>query len=273
MIHHDIENPLDADKLLSIYLLLVLILSAPFWVLEATINYTELPVNIPLSALATFNPMLVALFLVYRTHGLDAAKNLLRRPFDYVRIRQKIWYVPIFMLMPALMVLSYGLIRITGKTILDPYVPLLMTPFMFATFFIAAIGEEIGWQGYAFGLLNRRWNALEAGVILGVVWAAWHIIPYIQTKNSASWIVWQCVATVGLRVLIVWLYQNTGKSLFSAVAFHATINVSNFLFPNYGSYYDPFFASIVIWSTTLIIVAIWKPQTLTHQSKDADAVL
>jgi uncharacterized protein len=63
--------------------------------------------------------------------------------------------------------------------------------------------------------MQERLGALGAGLALGTAWAAWPVIPYIQAHNSISWIAWQCLATVGLRVLIVWIFNNTSKSVFA----------------------------------------------------------
>ncbi|MBC8172136.1 MAG: CPBP family intramembrane metalloprotease [Anaerolineae bacterium] len=255
------------DKSLLIFFLLVFVISIPFWLLGALTDGflpEELPLNLPVSALMVFNPMIAALILVFREDGKDGVINLLKRSFDYRRIPAKIWYLPVFLLMPLVMVLAYGWMNLAGNPIPALRFPVLMVPVLFIAFFITAVGEEVGWQGYAFDPLQKRWNALGASLILGIVWALWHSVPYIQTHNTPAWIGWQYVATVGLRVLIVWLYNNTGKSLFAAITFHTMINVSTFLFPDYGSYYDPFIVSVIITGMATAVVIVWGPKTLAR---------
>lgn len=249
------------------YLLCLTITSVPFWIIGGWVETTALPINLPVSALMVANPMLVAMVLIYREQGIVAVRALLKRTLDQHRIQHKIWYLPVFLLMPLLMVLAYSLMVLTGNGLSNPEVPLLMAPVMFLVFFVAAIGEELGWQGYAYERLHQHWNALQTSIVLGILWAIWHIIPYIQTQNTLTWVVWQCVATVGLRVLIVWLYNNTGQSMFTAIAFHAMINVSNFLFPNYGSHYDPFFASIAIWAVVAVVSIKWGAELSPNEHK------
>jgi hypothetical protein len=55
--------------------------------------------------------------------------------------------------------------------------------------------------------------------------------------------------------LIVWLYNNTARSVFAAVICHDTANVSEFLFPNLGSHYDPVLFGLVaaIVATTVTV--------------------
>ena len=50
---------------------------------------------------------------------------------------------------------------------------------VFVIIFVILAGvEETGWSGYATEPLQSRHGLLGAGLILGVVWAVWHIIPY-----------------------------------------------------------------------------------------------
>lgn len=71
-------------------------------------------------------------------------------------------------------------------------------------------------------------------------------MPLAQSRRAPAWIVWQCLGMLPFRVLIVWLYENTGRSVFAASLFHATSNASQFSFPKYGSHYDPFVACLIL---------------------------
>ncbi|KYD08061.1 hypothetical protein B4135_4218 [Caldibacillus debilis] len=46
--------------------------------------------------------------------------------------------------MPAVMFLSYGVMRLTGSALPEWRIPLSMIPVFFVVFFIAAIGKEAG---------------------------------------------------------------------------------------------------------------------------------
>ena len=58
-------------------------------------------------------------------------------------------------------------------------------------------------------------GALGAAVILGVAWAAWHVVPWSQT-HEATWVAWHALATVALRVLIFWVFCTPGGSVLAA---------------------------------------------------------
>lgn len=261
------NNRVSMSKPPLIFFVLVFVISIPFWLIGSVTEQfmpKEMPINLPFSSLAVFNPIIAALILTYREDRFDGVKKLLNRSFDYTRIREKTWYVPIFLLMPIIMILAYVLMHLMGVSIPDQQFPVLLVPVFFLMFFIAALSEEVGWQGYAIDPLQDRWNALGASIILGIVWAIWHIVPFIQAHHTPIWIASQCMGMVVTRILIVWLYNNTGKSVFSAILFHAMTNVSMFLFPNYGSSYDPFIAGIIMAVTAAIVIFLWGPLTLAR---------
>ena len=179
--------------------------------------------------------------------------------------------MPVILLMPGVMVLSYGLMRLMGVPLPTPQFTVLAALALFLAFFIAALGEELGWSGYVIDPMQDRWGALQAGVLLGLVWAVWHIVPFLQAHRSLAWIAWQCLFTVAARVLIVWLYNNTGKSVFAAASFHAMSNVSWLLFPIYGSYYDPRITGLITTFAAVIVTVVWGPRTLARYRSEPTA--
>lgn len=258
------ERPAERSPLR--FLILLFILSAPFW-LAGNIAEQQLPLpfSLPAGALVLVCPMVAALILIYREEGSKGIKRQFRRCFDYKRIKAKVWYLPIFLLMPFLMALEYAVMKLTGMPVPDPQYSIHLLPVFFALFFIGGIGEEIGWTGYATDPLQARRSAFRASIILGIVWAVWHMMPYIQGHNAPIWLLAQSGATVVLRVLVVWIYNNTGKSLFAAVAFHASSNLSELvLFPIYGSHYDPVIAFALLAITAAAVVILWGPETLAR---------
>ena len=95
--------------------------------------------------------------------------------------------------------------------------------------------------------------------------------------RSYSRIVWQRgVYDVGLRVLIVWIYNNTagtrshntgsaaGNSVLAANLLHDTDNVSASLFPNDGSHYDPAFTGALTAVTAVVVALLWGPKSLNR---------
>ena len=246
------------------FFLLVLALSIPFWILAAfTRDLTKiLPIKLPISALMTFCPLLAAITLVYRARKTQGLKELLQRAFDFKRIKDKKWYLPIVLLIPCIAALSYGYMKMTGAVPTEPNVSFLTVFIFFFVYFIGAIGEELGWSGYVIDPLQKRYGALKASILLGFLWAIWHIIPWSQAHQTPVWIFWQSIGTIFLRVIMVWIFNNTGKSVFAMVLFHTMLNISPYLIPNYGAHYDPFVFSILLGITAIAITYLWDAKTL-----------
>ena len=253
------------------FILLVFALTLPFLAIGAVTGF-ELRPGLPVSALGAACPAVAALILVVRESGTAGVGELLKRSFDFRRIEAKIWYLPTLLLIPGLTLLAYVLMRVLGVPLPVPVVPVLLVLTLFLTFFVGALGEELGWSGYAIDPLQHRWNALTAAIVLGSVWAVWHLVPWSQAGRSPEWIFWQCVSTVALRVLLVWIYNNTGRSVFAAALCHASVNVSAFVFPNYGSHYDPRFVGPITVVAAVVVTLLWGSRTLTREGEEAGAL-
>jgi uncharacterized protein len=261
------STSLSVDKRsLPKFFLLVFVLSVPFWLVNGLTQLPkEIPINLPVSSLMAFNPLIAALILTYRYDKSSGIKELLKRALDYKRIKRKRWYVPTVLLMPAMLFLTYWVMYLIGLPLPpEPDIPLLLVLILFSVFFITALGEEVGFLGYAIDPMQDRWGALKASLVLGSVWALWHHWGYTQIGNGLDWVLWQFLGSLPLRILIVWLYNNTGKSIFAGILFHNMINVSEFSFPNYGSHYDPFISGVIFALVAGIVVSLWGPRTLTR---------
>ena len=239
------------------FFILVFALAIPFWVIGAFTEFQLLP-GLPVAALATVCPALAALILVYRENRAAGVTVLLKRAFDYKRITTKVWYAPILLLMPVVMVLSFGMMRLTGTVVPEPVISGLSTLILCIVFFFAALGEELGWSGYAIDPMQNQLGALQASIVLGSVWAVYHYPALLQAHRSVAWIAWWALGTVALRVIIVWLYNNTGKSVFAVTLFHMTFNVTWQLFPVNGSYYDPRISGPILALAAVIITICHK---------------
>jgi len=237
--------------------------------------------NTSLVNFGAFIPTMAALILIYRENKISGVKELLKRSFDFQRIKSKIWYLPIFLLYPCIVAVQYGIAILFGLQVPSPHFSFWI-PIMFVIVFIAALGEELGWMGYAFEPMQERLGTLKASVLLGVVWAAIHIPLFSVAGASPYWIMWQCIYIAVTRVLFVWIYSNTGKSLFAVSAIHATFNISWQFFPPSGgllvpSFYDPRNLALTVIILTVIVVFFWGPGTLTqyrfaHRTADTKSV-
>ena len=245
---------------------LVFGLSIPFWLMGAATDLQLMP-GLSVSALMAFCPMVAALILVHRERRTAGATELLRRSFDFKRIRAKRWYAPILLLMAGVNAAVYGLMRWMDMPLLAPQFQLPAAALMFIAFFVVALAEELGWSGYATDPMLDRWNALQTGVLLGLVGVLWHFVPLLLMHRPPTWIAWWCLYAVAFRILIVWLYNNTGQSVFAVALFHATLNLSYALFPVNGSHFDMRLGGLVMAFVAVMVTVVWGPKTLArHKS-------
>lgn len=185
------------------------------------------------------------------------------RVFDGYRVPSKVWLMVSLGVLPAAMLLSYVVQQLIGQPLPEPAWSPTALVFAFAVYFLGAIGEELGWMGYAIDPLQGRYGFLTASVGLGVLWWLWHVIPYSVIGRSSGWILWHGLATVMFRVLMVWIYNRAGRSVLTAILFHTMINTSVEAFPRHGSHYDPMVTSLILVGMVLLVTWRQGARTLT----------
>lgn len=247
---------------------LVFALSVPFYLVGLTgWRLPGLPM-LPLGALMGLVPMIAALILAGRSGRGSSIRRLPARLFDPISLTGVAWLCVATLIMPLVCLIEYALLVQGGAALpafgLDPATVL----FLFTAFFIGAIGEELGWQGHAYGALRRDHSPLGAALVIGVVWAAWHILPFIELGREGAWIFWHSLNAVALRIIIVWLFEAAGRRLLIAVVFHTMINVSWAVFPDQGSAYDPLVTFLILAPMAAGIALVWRPGT--RRTPDAD---
>ncbi len=116
------------------------------------------------------------------------------------------------------------------------------------------IGEELGWLGYALPRLASRVGFARASVILGVIWAVWHLPLFFILNGDTrgqSFPVY-LVQVTALSVAIAWLFVRTDGSLLLTMLLHAAVNNTKDIVPSttVGAH-DPWtlHASAVAWLT------------------------
>ena len=247
------------------FFLLLLVLSLPFYALGATGDRLPIATFLPVTALMAFLPMIAALVLVCRESGVSGARTFLSRALDYRRIKGIGWVLAALLLMPIVFFVEYRVLRLEGRALPDAQFFSIAKIAAFAfMFFVGAIGEELGWQGFAYHRLRNRRSALEAALIIGAVWALWHVVPFLEMGRSVDWTLWQCLGAIALRVIIVWLFESAGQSVFIAVLFHTMINMPWGVFTTFEAYFDPFVLLVILTLVALTVVGLWGPSTLAR---------
>ncbi len=91
------------------------------------------------------------------------------------------------------------------------------------------MGEEVGWRGFALPRLQRSHSARSAALILGVIWAGWHLPAFFfrDTYMEMGLLLgfpMFLVSVIFASIILTWLYNSTQGSLLMVVLFHALFN-------------------------------------------------
>jgi len=179
-----------------------------------------------LNLLAANVPSLLAIVLTAIVLGRGALHKLLGRLLIW-RVNP-LWYLVV--IGPA--VLAGGVVALNtllGGPPLSVDVSLLFAVIMlaFSIFPGSALGEEIGWRGYALPRLQAGRSALSASLILGVIWGFYHLPLFFtgQAARPLSLFPPFLISVIALSVILTWVYNSTGGSLLLVVLIHATFNL------------------------------------------------
>lgn len=247
---------------------LTALLSVPIVILAA-VTKPLIPEGMPINHLGfimVIVPGTTALMLTYRENGRESAKQLFMRVFDHNRITKKGWYIPIVFLLPIIYVSLLGVLIRLGVQDSQISIPISAVLILFPLFLLFAACEEVGWMGYAFEPMESRWNALNAGIVLGIIGATWHF-PLFVIQNPPGgflWIAGQWANAVVIRILAVWIFNNTGKSVFAMILFHAIYNLCTMVLPVYNSPFGPLLATLFIIGIVGMILYLWGADTLAQ---------
>jgi len=223
------------------FLAWTLALSIPFHVSSMLWPVQGLPFGLPVSVVMIVVPATIATILTAHEAGARRARDLWLRLADVKRIAGARWIALALLCMPLASLAAYGAMVAFGRPLPEViHSPPWQAPMLIAVFFLGAIFEEVGWTGYATEPLQRRYGVTSASLIIGSVWALWHVPAWwLGQGHTLAWVIGQCAATIAMRLVMGHIYAAGGRSLFLAVLFHAMINTCWVLFPNGGSHYDP----------------------------------
>jgi len=121
-------------------------------------------------------------------------------------------------------------------------------------------GEEIGWRGYALPHLAERIGFARGSVLLGLIWACWHLPLFFlpvpgNDEYGQSFPVW-ALGVTALSVAMAWLYMHTNGSLLLTMLMHSAVNnIPHFVPPAAANARNTFslHGSLAAWLTTIFL--------------------
>ena len=187
------------------------------------------------SPLVPFGPLIAAVVVALWAGGKRELSALLKQ-LAHWRVHP-IWYA-IALLGPFLMA------ALTAVLAVAVGVPMRRTgaytdwqaigSFFLLTSVLVGLGEEVGWRGFALPRLQLRLNAIWAALVLGVLWALWHLPELISEPTGQRPPVQFVLWALALSVIFSWLYNSTNGSLPIVIICHTAIDTAGrFMLPEF----------------------------------------
>jgi membrane protease YdiL (CAAX protease family) len=151
------------------------------------------------------------------------------------------WYAVALLTAPAAMIATLLALSFTSPA----FLPGIFTSHDKATLLLvsvavglsAGIFEELGWTGFALPAVRRRYSVVGTGLVVGVWWSAWHLLPTVWSSRAAAGeleaSVYLAATALGVfvgyltafRVVMVWVYEHT-RSILIAMLMHLSLTTS-----------------------------------------------
>ena len=215
------------------------------------------------SQLGALSSSLAAIVLVMVEGRKGGLRELLGR-FLIWRVGIKWWAIALFFaVIPS--VAGLYLFDLLGGPPVDwsELPPLYTIVPMFILFTIAAgIGEEFGWRGFLLPRLQTRYNALVSSLIIGGMWAIWHIPLFFldgtfqhELGSQAGLlpaILAYSVFVIVSSIWFTWIFNNAGGSVLLAAVMHGASNA----WGGYIDVYRGYFGGILTFGVVSVLVSI-----------------
>jgi uncharacterized protein len=142
--------------------------------------------------------------------------------------------------------------------------PLSMLALLIISTVTGATGEELGWRGFALPRLQMRMSALNASLVLGVIWSLWHLplwfagLGYEKIPFAAY-----AIMVMSYTVLITWACNNTRGSMVIVTLFHLMMNVAM----NILEIRAYFVYALLVLVITVVVVFLYGPSKLSKAAE------
>src|SRR5918994_6289964 len=229
----------------------------------------------------TWTPAVAALLAATITGGRGALRDLGSRLVRW-RVGWE-WYLVVILGPAVFSVAVAGIYTLFGGSWADAAPPaILQGPLLFLPLFLLiltftdGLGEELAWRGFALPRLLTRYNALVASVVLGVIWALWHL-PLLWTEGNGMFRlpVWLLLLDLTAKsVLFTWVFLHTRGSVLIAMLFHGATNLF-LVSPDVVSTGDltlPVLAAVAKWVLVGVLLLVAGPTLGRGARTDPEAL-
>jgi len=189
---------------------------------------------------AGLGPVIAAVVLIHSMRDARTIRSFWGRVINPFRIRGGWWLI--VLATPFATDGASILISALGGGSLSQLAPsqeFRAAPLQFPVFTLlfGPVPEEIGWRGYGLDALSARMNRLQETLLLGMIWACWHL-PLVFVEDSfqrelttrPAAFAGYFLAFLPTSVIMSWIYLRTRQSTLSAILYHFALNAAGELF-------------------------------------------
>ena len=188
-----------------------------------------------LSLVGGFGPSLAAVVVVAHGRGRAGLRGWLMRCLQW-RVGWR-WALLAFLFPLVFMGLAAAVHVALGGT-LPPspaagHVGVAAANFLLVFLVGGPLGEELGWRGYALPALQARWGWRVASLLLGVVWAVWHLPLFYSAGTVQRHLPMglYALSAVASSVLFAWLFNRSEGSVVPVLVLHTAVNAWSLIIP------------------------------------------
>ena len=219
----------------------------------------------PLYIIMAYSPGIAGTFLVWRHYGRKGLGSFFRRLTLWRMPR--VWWLYLIVGIPAIAYLAAAL----NGTINDPF-PFSpwyqVFPALFQGFFLLGTMEEFGWRGIAQPLLQRKMAPFWAGLVVGIIWATWHL-PVFLLGGGVQYGAWPVVpffgGVVALSIILTPMFNSSRGSLLIAYLYH--FQMMNPIFPD-GQPWDN-----LLFAIAAVVIVVINRRTMFKKGAGVTEVL
>ncbi len=210
-----------------------------------------------LSLLGGGGPTLAAVLVVWWTQGRQAVGGLFARLVQARAGWRWLGAVFAFWILVGALAWSLMMLFTPHRANLQGFSWGVLVP-VFLTMLLSNVWEEIGWRGFALPRFQERFSDWHTALIMAGLWSVWHLPLLLNPKNPMSGLPWsaELLFSLALTVVYIWLYRQTGGSLFYVTVFHALSNTLAYAFLAWGVFLESY--GFVVGLTALAAVVILK---------------
>ncbi|HEU5021317.1 MAG TPA: CPBP family glutamic-type intramembrane protease [Bryobacteraceae bacterium] len=187
---------------------------------RAGVGWIPLDLSIPVMTVAgSFAPSLAALLTLRVTERRwPALRRLSLKAALVSAIAAPLWIMAAFAVVPAVILTAGNWAALGWSILLSPSV------YSVSTLLGGPLGEEPGWRGFALPRLQEQLGPAGASLLLGLLWAAWHLPSFLTKAWSSTNFPTYLLIVTGLSFSITFLFNLAGGSVIAAMAAHAAFN-------------------------------------------------